>query len=1065
MPSFNVLSAEQDVYRNTILEASAGTGKTFSIENLVVRLILEQDLSIERILIVTFTKAATRDLRVRVRKNITRVIEMLRGKSEPFEYVKKHLQSSENMVRRLQRALLIFDNASIETIHGFCFKSLRENIFEGDMPLTTQYEGDQPGKAIYLRIVRDYFRTGLRADDISPAQLERVAASGINKLEMKLLKYADKSIEVASTKPFSQSLSEFQEAFKQLNFQGEKLKLYHEANGRYYKKVVNDLDQWIERFASCTGNEADFEFLIREGIPLAQHYDKENLRKRPKPLPHPELDLLEPIQRILAPIVNEARSCDMIHARMVHSIQKMVNHYLKEEEMWRFDDLLKAMQESIHKPLFNKALRDRFDAVIVDEFQDTDPMQWDIFSSLYVTDDWKGHIYIVGDPKQSIYAFRSADIYTYLQALEEIGEDACATLDVNYRSHPKLIEELNRFFDVDFLFPLPSSKGQLHYKPVQAKEGDHAPLIEDGKGPLHCFIAQDDGKQFSYQRVLKDYFFPYIAQEINTLRKEIPLSQIAVLVRRHAEAEKLALYLRQQKIDAQLMQSMCLSESVAVKGIKDILAAASDPRNLSKARVALAGALLGWNDDELANLVPEEALMLFSELHVLPVLSFLQRVLEEAAENLLTSPEGFKIYEDFIHLMELVVSKQSQAPMTLDGLTDFLNELTLLEFEKDESLKRQSHAEEEAVQILTLHVSKGLEFDVVFALGLTTPSNEPGLFVMDRDKNCIEAIIDREDPRYKRQCEEEDAEKMRLLYVALTRAKRRVYVPYVAGEKAVTKKAGEASCMELYARLNPRFAEDFSSERVNKIVPEPSAKQENFSLIPPPQLVIPWQERYLYSFSSLVRNRRHVQEEFDPPHDFACAEKNIHTLPAGAETGTLLHELLEKLSFDDSNIEEMLDNHLQHSIYKPWRDVLLSMLLQIQKLPQLEGLDSKEIYREVEFLYPTDKGLLKGVIDLVFRKDGRYYLLDWKSNWLGPDNSHYGVEFLNAAMTLHEYELQASIYAEALRRYLGILDEREFEECFGGIYYVFLRGLDSASIDAGVLHFFPKVSPPTMNTA
>lgn len=1062
MPSFNVLDAKQDIFRNTILEASAGTGKTFSIENLVVRLILEHDLSIERILIVTFTKAATRDLRVRIRKNITQVIEMIKGIETPFDYVNPHLDDAENMIRRLQRALLVFDNASIETIHGFCFKALRENLLEGDMPLTTQYEGDQPGKTIYLRIIRDYFRTGLRAEDISAAQLERVVGINISNLENKLLKYVDKSIEVASTKSFSESFKEFKEAFEKIDLNGEKLRLYHERHSSNYRKVKG-IDKWVDRFSNCTGTEADFEFLILEGILLTKYYGKENEKKKMKP--HPELELVALVQKHLVPIVEEARSVEMILARMIHSIQKMVNHYLKEEEMWRFDDLLKGMQESIHKPLFNQALRDKFDAVIVDEFQDTDPMQWDIFSSLYVTEDWKGHIYIVGDPKQSIYAFRSADIYTYLQAAEEIGEDACATLDVNYRSHPKLIDELNRFFDVDYLFPLPSSKGQLRYKPVQASVGHHAPLIEDGKGPLHCFAAQDDGKQFSYQRVLKDYFFPYIAQEIHRLRKEIPLSQIAVLVRKHAEGEKLAQYLRHQQIDTQLMQSMSLSESVAVKGVKEILAAAADPRNLFKARVALAGALLGWNDDQLRNLNPEEALLFFNELHSLPVIPFLQRVLEEAAKNLLNTKEGFKVYEDFVHLMELVANKQSQTPMNLDGLLEFLNEITLLEFENDESLKRQSHAEEEAVQILTLHVSKGLEFDVVFALGLTTPGYEPGLLVTNRDSNCIEAVISKEDPRYKRQCEEEDAEKMRLLYVALTRAKRRVYVPYVKGDKALSRKEGKGSCMELYAELNPRFLEEFSSEEIQKTHLEAIEHEETFVLTPPPQLIIPWQERFLYSFSSLVRNKQHIKEEFEPPHDFNCAVKDIHTLPAGAETGTFLHELLEKLPFHEEKIEEMVDNQLAHSIYKPWRDALLGMLRQIQSLPQLQGLDPKEVYREVEFLYPTKQGLLKGVIDLVFRRDGRYYLLDWKSNWLGPDGNSYSMDALESAMKLHEYELQASIYAEALRRYLGILEEKEFEECFGGIYYVFLRGLKSSSETAGVLHFFPKISPATTNTA
>lgn len=1047
MKSFNVLDRSQNVCRNMVLEASAGTGKTFSIENLVVRLILENDVPIEKILIVTFTRPATRDLRVRVRRNIYNVIEMLKGNLDPFDYVESHLDNAESMIRRLQRALLMFDNAAIETIHGFCFRSLRENIFEGDMPLTVQYEGGQPGKRTYLKIIRDYFRTQIDERNFSPAQLERVSEKRINNLEKKLLKAIQKPFQYLPSKPFHELYAQFQTAFSKVPLDPENLLAYHEMHKSNYRSCTG-IDEWMERFAQCKGTQSDFEFLIRDGFLLSEYYSKDNIKLKPKP--HPELDLLNFVGDLEA-VVKEARSKEVIIAKMAHEIQEMAHRYLQDEEMWSFDDLLKAMYKSIENPDFSIALRQKYSAVIVDEFQDTDPLQWHIFSNVFVHADWNGNIYIVGDPKQAIYAFRSADIYTYLQAVKQIGEDACSSLDINYRSHPSLLEELNRFFAVDSVFPLPNNADQLSYKAVNANQRHKVEPIQDGKPHLHCFVAEDKEKRYSFGRVKKEQFFPYIAHEIHHLRAHVPLNEIAILVRKQTEAKELADFLRQFQIPSQLPPSDSLAESTAVHSLRNIIDAALDPRSLSKARVAMGTVLLGWTDEQLASLDPMEALKLFAELSQLTVISFFQRVIELSAQHLLKTEEGCAIYNDLLHLFELVVKEQPQRPMSLETLNEFINELAHLEFEDDESIKRPQSSQESAVQIMTLHASKGLEFDVVFALGLATATMKPEFLVPNRVSQCIEAVFDEDDPRYQLYCAESDAEKMRLLYVALTRAKKRVYIPYIKGEKAISKKLGTASCMQLYSTLNPGFLQDFSHEEIQVQLSNFTEEQEDYDLTSPPAITIPWRERFISSFTSIVKSKQHTQDFLDAPHDLSCETISIHTLPAGPETGTFLHELFERISFEDRNDAKVLEHHLMGSPFKPWQPAFADLIERVQSLPFLAGLNSSEMYREIEFLYPKEQGLLKGVIDLIFKRDGLYYILDWKSNWLGPDESYYTQEHLWAAMNQHEYVLQASLYTEALRRYLEIIEDRPFEECFGGIYYVFLRGIGAEG--NGVLHF------------
>jgi exodeoxyribonuclease V beta subunit len=225
-------------------------------------------------------------------------------------------------------------------------------------------------------------------------------------------------------------------------------------------------------------------------------------------------------------------------------------------------------------------------------------------------------------------------------------------------------------------------------------------------------------------------------------------------------------------------------------------------------------------------------------------------------------------------------------------------------------------------------------------------------------------------------------------------------------------------------------------------------------------------------------------EEVPAPHDFFCeVGKNPHYLPAGSETGTFLHEILENVSFMDAkswnssvDVETWIRPTLKGTLFMEWESVIASMVYDAFKTPLpgtdggfcLADVDPRKVYRETEFFYGSEPvgvhggllfdeggvqpGFLKGVIDLFFEHKGKYYLVDWKSNWLGLNIESYGEKGLDVAMRQHNYHLQAGIYAEALRRYLGLFDRRPFELLFGGAYYLFLRGI---SLSSGIYHFYP----------
>ncbi len=342
----------------------------------------------------------------------------------------------------------------------------------------------------------------------------------------------------------------------------------------------------------------------------------------------------------------------------------------------------------------------------------------------------------------------------------------------------------------------------------------------------------------------------------------------------------------------------------------------------------------------------------------------------------------------------------------------------------------------EAVQILTLHVSKGLEFDVVFALGLSTRPPEE------------------EEPA------EADAEKLRQLYVAMTRAKRRLYVPLPYREKS----RGSLSPMELFchnleAQEGPLLPflekiENVTFENLPEQVilpPPPEGSLHLEPLLPHPSIPA-LSPCFLHSFTSLSQAKgENVKGEENPPLF------TPHTIPRGVETGILIHQIFERLFSarmpiwkDLLAVESLIDDELYGSPLLAWEKPIKEMIWKTLHLSlgsfSLIDLAPGQLQVEMEFLFSQPPHFVKGYIDLVFMHDGKIYFLDWKTNWLGPDDDAY--HSLDDAMTAHDYWLQAKIYTEALKRHVKRFYMQPFEEIFGGAIYLFLRG-------GGICHFKP----------
>ena len=1160
MQSFDVLDRQQDLYHHYVLEASAGTGKTFAIENVVVRFLIGQEkmdpVPLEKILVVTFTRAATNDLKMRIRSNIERVLVGCRkifAGEPPSEDLPDYLQElfsrGDRAVltakRNLEQALFCFNQAQIFTIHSFCWRMLRKHVLEGNLSLdSTGDEGVSTTKL--LGVVRDFMRTELRPEVYSAEQLKIILQRYKNddeRLQKELLNYSSRSAEIVPKSNFKEQVEQFRSIMQGWRFSSDKIledfclqaKAYNglcDRQGELKNDILEKARNFAALFDQLDWNGNDLDVLIRDGLFIVEALDVSQLSKKGKPparnlLNYPDFVLT--VKRELGSLVQEARSYSSIFIGLVHRCQRHLKRFLNEEEMLRYDDLLLAMLEGLKNHHFAEKTRTCFEAAIIDEFQDTDPNQWEIFRTLFFDKQapWKGFFYIVGDPKQSIYAFRQADIYTYLSAVKVLGPDAQATLDTNYRSQPSLVGALNVLFSsAPGLIPLPRLSEILPYRQVKAGLSQEK-VFSDGGASIQFFMSKKkikNAKNFPITH-FEEAFFPFIGKEILRLQSQdgIAFNQCAILVNDRYQAARLMSYLKECNLPANTQRSANLADSPALASMKELIKGMLFFRNESFLKITLGGKIIGWTLEEILSLKNEkkyEAVLskfyLFRQqlMKDRGFIHFYENLMRSCwledglsvQERLLSQQDGLEFYLELQQIAELLSEHQNQKHGGPEDLLAFLDVFGQLAVDEDERIKLHGDIGRDAVQILTLHSSKGLEFDIVFALGLANRPKAPDLLIPLDGKNSFASVADQTDEAYQRHCEEVDAEKSRQLYVAMTRAKYRLYLPVaILGDQKPLEKA-TPSPMELFlARLNEeetdweglyqrisendgvklqRFIEAMNGQASLSLIQLPEKNlesiyyhhQSSHQLFSPNEVMVPGSVQFIHSFTSLSQEEEGQKSSFskNAPHDFNKELKNPHTLPSGSSTGTLLHLILETIPFSQvrraKNPCELLTlvrPLLSDTEFASWEEAICSILFNSLKTTLsahspfcLADVDDRKMYREMNFIYSFQNevyleeivdgpGYLKGVIDLIFEHQEKYYIVDWKSNWLGHDHDSYQTPDLEAAMHEHRYYLQAALYVKALEKYLTVVDSRPFQDIFGGVYYLFLRGVGA---ERGILH-------------
>jgi exodeoxyribonuclease V beta subunit len=1256
-----------DLTGTQLIEASAGTGKTYTLTTLYLRLLVEKDLLPSEILVVTYTHAATAELRDRVRGRIRSAItigeqaESAEADSASEPELLRLAQKARAMgeegerVDPLRRALQSFDEASIFTIHGFCQRTLQENAFESGMAFESELIEDAEALQrtlahdLWSRLLKDegpefveWLRYGAgRRWDFEPEALERSILRVLGSdeempiLPAKLKKEAKDRLEIlqaTAEKAWVRWASSWQQRRDTVSalLLGE-----NDLSGNRYRvatiqsKWFPQLDAW--QTAISAAGEAGFmnavelpdwwKNLVPEGL-------TSGLNKNGRPVEDVFFVVCAALKDAVQALDETRRNHALsLRLRFVAEAREQARERREQKHLLFFDDLLCELRRALRPPGGDRLadlLRDRYRYALIDEFQDTDPVQYEIFRRVWhdandarATGDHpqdKG-LFLVGDPKQAIYGFRGADVFTYLLARKDAQQELHG-LQVNWRSRPELIAAVNALFEQP---ERPFGLDSIEFHPVAARPDVSSSftipdrsvaglrvLMADRSAAVDVKLADKEVKKPLPLRFGRTTLMQAFAKDVADLLdaggeidgRPIRPSDVAVLCRRKSELAAARRALENLGIPCVDRGDSDVFDTREAWELLSVLQAwmhSSDPVIL---RSALSTAAHGLDAQAIRDLSDDhQTLASVAERYAdykriwtgsgfgLAFESWRRQ--ERVTEQLLGFQDGERRLTNWLHLAEILQKVEHDLSISKLGLVAWLeraiaasdarvdagSEASLLRLERDD----------EAVSLLTMHRSKGLEFEIVYLPCLwekaagkaasiksakdVTKARPPIRFYDERTEK---RTLDLGGPDYAVHVEREEqealSERFRMLYVALTRAKQQCVVLWGAigtefhktplawllharewesqGEDpknsptelgtwsdeqwrsawgAISQSAEEsvpnaisieAACIETRARWRAPLtqASPLEFHPRQRVLGHPVMTTSFSGLVRDAHRSVEWLAGP--RVTGRDREDHSAKEGLSPIEGMPDLAASMHEFPRGAQAGTLLHDVLERVDYsvcDRKQIEALARQAVERGGLKGEPEALVAQIVHVvfavaetplRAAPDrfcLADLPSGQQRPEIEFTLAAlgDRrsgnfspaslstvlaqacedsplahyasrvsqmgwrelnGYLRGFIDSVFYDGERYFLIDYKSTYLGVQQADYRPDRLLEPMIEHDYILQYLIYSIALDRHLSQrLIAYDYEKHFGGVYYLFLRGL-ATTHESGCGIFFDRPS-------
>ncbi|MCP9834711.1 MULTISPECIES: UvrD-helicase domain-containing protein [unclassified Cyanobium] len=1194
-----------------LLEASAGTGKTFALAHLVLRLLAERRLGLRQLLVVTYTNAAAAELRDRIGRRIQEALTGLQpppGWRAPDPVLAQWLerQPGEAGARGTVQGLLLLaleelDAADITTIHGFCQRTLRRQAMEAARPPDLTLESD--AAELVRQVAHDYWQQQVLA---LPLHLVEGLATGpgLDDLE-RLLQLLDGDPGLVLD-PLPQGLSlerPLQEQLQTLWHQPwRRFKQTWAAQGQdleqafrkaasdwraagaksitpYAAKPKTDHCGRVEAWLAAQDDTGSYAAVCAEKE-LGGYFHPEPFCKVARTVAGPEQEIRLPCPDLLVAVA--ALRDGPAEAVLLHGC-----HWGRAELARRrarsgsigFAQLLEGLDPgpdaTTPTPLL-RAVGERYRAALIDEFQDTDPVQWRILRLAFADD---AHLLVmVGDPKQAIYRFRGGDLDTYRRARRRAAR--VLALQENRRSSPALIDSLNRL-----MAPAGLPRSLLPVPPVEARSRRHGP---DGLAPVRLLWLGSErtaGAPLPSKSALESRLPDLVAGAVQELLEQAPTlvagdgqpprrlcaGDIALLVHNHQQAEEQRSALERRGIASRLVSKADVFASPAATALQRLLDALADPADPNRLRLLAASPLLGWSARQIAAAEPGDWSELAGRLQGLArdlphqgPLGVLSQLVD--GEGLARLSVGGRLLADLQQVAELLQERLHGERLALVAAADWLRRLRLDQSRATGTIpeSHQAHSDkvDEAVTVITVHRSKGLEFPVVVCPYLweaagTASAGRHRVGIRWQPPGSAESRLDlHRRPGWgqgwqalRQQNQAERAERERLAYVAVTRAQHLLVLawapakgqqanplfPWLFPGEPLPDADDEDSVAALgdddwRGRLGKEIDQRSLHMDLHQLPTQPSPPRR----VPqPPEAIAalrcgPVPLRHLdthwgrSSYTAWTRAAHGAavsgaaldegRDTSDPSPVDEAPEAGADQWPEqgplagfarGAAAGDCLHRMLEQLDYrrpiDAAANRELVERELRRAgLEADPLEPLLQGLEQVRLTPfgaelgslRMADLDPKRRLNEMNFdltlgfaraagmaaafadhpggafgtayaatvaaLPVASRGFLTGSIDLIFTATGadgqeRWWVADWKSNWLGRRDSegrplacgprHYGQEAMAALMAHSHYPLQAHLYLVALHRYLGWrLPGYAPERHLGGYAYVFLRG-------------------------
>ena len=961
----------------TLIEASAGTGKTYNITSLYVRQLLERGLSVDQILVVTFTKDATEELRERIRTRVLLALKIIQSDDlaryhgedpELAAWLGQRTDDKALDENRLRAAVVSMDEAAVFTIHGFCQRMLQDNAFYTGMPFELEFIENE--EQLRQQAAEDFWRhwfgnkqldskiaMQLVAEWKNPEALLGAVSARIELDGIRLLPVVDSLNDyVQLRKLHSQNLLPIQAEIKQ-SWPGNEqavIEILTSAPGlfkvQYKAEKVHIALTAVAQI--CQANTPP-EHLDKLFEILSQSFINSHTTKKNEPPQHPFFELCERYFTELSAIekIMEGYKIAFMYAARSY-IKKHISQAKSEAQQLYFNDLLTELNEalqSVQGPSLGRQIFSRFPVAMIDEFQDTDTVQYQIFSTIYAQrGDKPGGLYLIGDPKQAIYSFRGGDIFTYMQAAKDAQQHY--SLATNWRSSSRLISAVNILFSVR---PDVFVQAAIQYQPVRAAPvADEKLLTINGLEPVPLQVwklklsADNETRgaiRSSYARQeaanhCANHMVALLggAEDVRIGKEPLCAKDIAVLVRTHAHASLIQDSLRKKGINSVTLSDDSVFESPEATALLNLLQSLAETNDEKFLRYVLAGRLFGMTANELKALQENEKQLeqlqqrfagyryIWKDKGFMPAMQHLFKQ-EGIARRLLNLPDGERRLTNLLQLLELSQQAAKRHPGSgemLRWLSDEIEHSSLgdasrLRLESDEGL----------IKIVTMHASKGLEYPVVY---IPFPWHPPN--TKNANKNVFYHDANQQPTLYFGKdtgelskakawyAEESLAEDIRLLYVSMTRAAKMCVLcmgkvngansaalPWLLFPGEGGKSTfGKCTQDELFARLDELAKSDPDAITVcdppadmPAIRPNTDGQLSNFKArLFNGKIEQNW---WVNSYSSLTRGKNSEQPDYDavagsdlPP---SRGSDEIQALPAGPGFGIFMHELFEQLDF------------------------------------------------------------------------------------------------------------------------------------------------------------------------